>query len=251
MDQSLVFAAEGRHLHCRASWDFEYLRSSMQRRPWVQLSSHLLDPANPRLGMTPAQILSQDVLVLNDVPVTALDVNQWDAIRALVTDRGGSVILLAGTAFDIADYTHQPIARTLLPFHDIRPIWKEWPGEQPAFHFVPTPQGEREALRLGGGPDDSRRWQELPGVFRYLQIPDKDARSRRAAFAAGIRRGRGGPDSKTDRSGAGVFSRDERNLALAAQGRRARSRPLLAATYPACRRRALRRHPRGPGAGCR
>lgn len=155
------------------TWDFEYLRNSMERRPWVQLSSQLLDPANPRLGMTPGQILDQDVLVLSDVPVTALDVNQWDAIRALVTDRGGSVILLAGTAFDIADYAHQPIARTLLPFHDIHPIWKEWPGEQPAFHFVPTPLGERVALRLGGGPDDSRRWQELPGVFRYLQIPDK------------------------------------------------------------------------------
>jgi hypothetical protein len=154
------------------SWDFEYLRSSLERRPWVQLSAQVLDPGSPRLGLTPAQIIDQDVLVLSDVPVTALDVNQWDAINTLVTDRGGSVILLAGTAFDVADYAHQPIARTLLPFHDVRPIWKEWPGEQPAFHFVPTPLGEHEALRLGGGPDDARRWQELPGVFRYLQIPD-------------------------------------------------------------------------------
>lgn len=155
------------------SWDFEYLRSSMERRPWVQLSSQVLDPQNPRFGLTPSQILDQDVVVLSDVPVTALDVNQWDAVRSLVTDGGGSVILQAGTAFDIGDYGHQPIAQTLLPFHDIRPIWKEWPGEQPAFHFVPTPLGEREALRLGGGPEDARRWQELPGVFRYLQIPDK------------------------------------------------------------------------------
>lgn len=155
------------------TWDFQYLRSSMERRPWVQLSAQVLDPANPRVGLAPAQILEQDLVVLSDVPVTALDVNQWDAIHTLVRDRGGSVLLLAGTAFDIADYAHQPIARTLLPFHDVRPIWKQWPGEQPAFHFVPTPLGEREALRLGGGPDDSRRWQELPGVFRYLQIPDK------------------------------------------------------------------------------
>lgn len=153
------------------TWDFQYLRSSMERRPWVQLSAQVLDPANPRLGLTPDQVLDQDVVVLSDVPVTALDVNQWDAIHRLVNDRGGSVLLVAGTAFDIADYAHQPIARTLLPFHDVRPIWKLWPGEQPAFHFIPTPQGEREALRLGGGPDDSRRWQELPGVFHYLQIP--------------------------------------------------------------------------------
>jgi hypothetical protein len=154
------------------TWDFQYLQSSMARRPWVRLSSEMLDPAHPRLGLTPAQILDQDVLVLSDIPVTALDVNQWDAVHSLVADRGGSVLLLAGTTFDIADYSHQPIARSLLPFHDVRPIWKEWPGEQPSFHFMPTPLGEREALRLGDGSDDARRWQDLPGAFRFLQIPD-------------------------------------------------------------------------------
>jgi hypothetical protein len=65
------------------------------------------------------------------------------------------------------------VARGLLPFHDVHPTWKQWPGEQPAFRFVPTPLGEQEALRLGDGPDGGlRRWQELPGVYRYLQIPD-------------------------------------------------------------------------------
>lgn len=155
------------------NWDFQYLRASMARRTWVRLASEVLTPERPRLLLTPAQILDQDVLVLSDVPETALDVNQWDAVRALLADRGGSVIVVAGNAFDVANYAHQPIARTLLPFHDVRPIWKEWPGEQPAFHFVPTPSGERELLRLGNDADDVRQWQELPGVFRFLQIPDK------------------------------------------------------------------------------
>jgi hypothetical protein len=155
------------------TWDFQYLRGALARRPWVRLESQVLDPARPHLGLTPAQILDQDVLILDDVPVDALDVNQWDAVRTLVTARGGSVILVAGTSYPLADYAQQPIARTMLPFHDVRPAWKEWPGQQPAFHFVPTPQGEREALRLGAGPD-ARRWQELPGVYRYLQIPDRN-----------------------------------------------------------------------------
>lgn len=154
------------------TWDFQYLQSSMARRPWVRLTTQVLDPGRPRLGLTPGQILDQDMLVLSDVPVTALDVNQWDAVGSLITNRGGSVLLLAGTTFDVADYAHQPIARALLPFHDVRPIWKQWPGEQPSFHFLPTPLGEREALRLGGGLDDARHWQELPGAFRFLQIPD-------------------------------------------------------------------------------
>jgi hypothetical protein len=154
------------------TWDFQYLRGALARRAWVQLESEVLDPEHPHLALTPRQILDQDVLILSEIPVEALDVTQWDAIHALLTSRGGSVVLIAGTSYPIADFERQPIARTLLPFHDVHPIWKEWPGLQPAFHFVPTPPGARELLRLEEGFDASaHRWQELPGVFRYLQIP--------------------------------------------------------------------------------
>jgi hypothetical protein len=157
------------------TWDFQYLRSTLSSRPWVRLESQVLDPEHPKLGLTPGQILDQDVLILSDVPVGALNVNQWDAVHTLVTTRGGSVVLVAGTSYPFADYALQPIAKALLPFHDVRPTWKEWPGEQPAFHFTPTPQGERQMLRLGESAEgDERRWQDLPGVFRFLQIPDRN-----------------------------------------------------------------------------
>src|SRR6185312_8798660 len=159
---------------CAASptWDFQYLRATLSGRPWVDLDGELLDPEHPRLGLSPQQILLSDVLVLDDVPVDALDVAQWDAVNRVVS-RGGSVVLIAGTAYPIADYARQPVARGLLPFHDVHPTWKQWPGEQPAFRFIPTPLGEQEALRLDDGPDGGlRRWQELPGLYRYLQIPD-------------------------------------------------------------------------------
>jgi hypothetical protein len=157
------------------SWDFLYLRNGLVRRPWVSLESQVMDPAHPRLSMTAAQILQQDVIILSDVPPTALNVNQWDAIHSLLTDRGGSVILVAGSSFPIGDYQKQPIARSLLPFDDVRPAWKQWPGEQPAFHFVPTAAGQRELLRLPGVAENpARMWQDLPAVFRYLNIPEKD-----------------------------------------------------------------------------
>jgi hypothetical protein len=107
-----------------------------------------------------------------------MDFNQWAAVDQLVRQRGGSVILIPGTAYPIAEYLEQPTAATLLlPFSDARPTWKEWPGEQPAFHFVPTPLGERTALGLGDPHHPvARLWQELPGVFRYLQIPDRSLR---------------------------------------------------------------------------
>lgn len=160
------------------SWDFQYLRGTLSRAAWVQLESQVLDPDHPKLGLSPAQILDHDVLVLSDLPARALDFNQWSAVDRLVRQRGGSVILIPGTAYQIAEYLDQPTAATLLlPFSDVRPAWKEWPGEQPAFHFVPTALGERTVLGLGEPHHPAARvWEELPGLFRYLQIPDRSLR---------------------------------------------------------------------------
>lgn len=160
------------------SWDFQYLRGTLSRAAWVRLESQVLDPQQPRLGLSPRQILDHDVLVLSDMPAKALDFNQWAAVDRMVRERGGSVILIAGTTYPVSDYLDQPIAATLLlPFTDARPSWKEWPGEQPAFHFVPTPLGERVALRLADPHEQvARLWQDLPGVFRYLAVPDKSLR---------------------------------------------------------------------------
>lgn len=156
------------------SWDFQYVRTNLSRSPWVRLTAGVLDGEHPNLPLTPQQILEQDVLLLSDVPVAALDVAQWDAVRELVNDRGGSFILVPGPSYPLADYAQQPLAQDLLPFRDpSKLVWREWPGEQPMFHFLPTPQGDHEALRLGDGSDSSlRRWQELPGVYRYLHVPD-------------------------------------------------------------------------------
>ena len=160
------------------SWDFQFLHDTLSNRPWVRLDTHILDPQNPHLAISPQQILDQDVLILDDVSVNALDVNQWDAIDRLVSARGGSVILIPGTTYSITDYRTQPKARELLPFREVVPSWKQWPGEQPAFHFMPTPLGERELLRLGDGAEATdRRWQELPGIFSYLQIPQSSLHS--------------------------------------------------------------------------
>jgi hypothetical protein len=153
------------------TWDSQYLRGALSGRPWIRLEVASLDQQRPRLQVTAAQLLQQDVIILNDVPVGAMDVTQWDAVSRLAGDRGGSVIVIAGANNAPADYPNQPIAGGLLPFHDVRPTWKEWPGEQGAFHFVPTRLGEVELFREANEPQ--RRWQELPGLYRYLQIPER------------------------------------------------------------------------------
>ena len=158
-------------------WDFQHLRNALARTPWVELASAVLDPRAARVGLTPGEIRELDVLVLSDVPVAALDQEQWKAVDDLVTRRGGSVILVAGQAH-LPTRWHGPnyLAAALLPFlPDYRPAWRVFPGEQPWFRFGPTPQAAREdVLRLGGALDagpDSSAWQSLPGVYRYLGIP--------------------------------------------------------------------------------
>lgn len=156
------------------SWDFQYLQASLERRRWLQLDARVLDPTRPRLPLTPQQIRANDVVILHDVPVDALDVNQWDAVSRMVNDGGGSLIVIAGTQTSVADWSRRPAAAALLPFHDVRPTWKQWPGELPAFRFAPSLLGDRLGMRPFDGAESARHWAELPGVYRFLQIPDKN-----------------------------------------------------------------------------
>jgi hypothetical protein len=156
------------------TWDFQFMQQALSGRPWVRLDTRLMDPAHPKLNMPAQELLTQDVVILHDVPVDGLELVQWDALRRLVSERGGSVIVIPGSAGVLADWDRNPFAAALLPFHDARPTWKQWAGEQAAFHFAPTPLGEGMGLRLGEGADSLHRWQELPAVYRFLQIPDKN-----------------------------------------------------------------------------
>jgi hypothetical protein len=163
------------------TWDFQYLRNSLARTPWVRLQSGILPPdQRMNLRLSERQLLEQDVIVLADVPASALSSAQWDTVYNLVA-RGGSVILIAGDHCP-AEYTGR-IESSLLPYgQNFTPAWRIWPGEAPAFRFVRTPEGERlPALRLEdeeaaantGRPD---LWQQLPGFYRFLPIPLSELR---------------------------------------------------------------------------
>jgi hypothetical protein len=155
-------------------WDFQYARNALSRTPWVELRSAVLNPAAPRVPPSPEQLLQEDVLILADVPVAALDEAQWGAVYRLVSERGGSVILLAGPAHTPAEYGQHLVASSLLPYTaDFVPTWRMWPGEEPMFRLVPHPDALNEpALRLGGGAGATgvQRWQMLPGLYRILPL---------------------------------------------------------------------------------
>lgn len=161
------------------TWDFQYLRHALGALPEIQLREITLDPANPRLYIPPPEILQQDVIVLFDVPTAAMDEKHWQAVQKMAQSTGGSVILVAGDSLP-GDYYKYSSSADLLPFKTpFRSFWNVWPGDEPSFHFVPTADGEPlDFLRLPKESESSdsdtsdRRWEQLPGCFRFLELPD-------------------------------------------------------------------------------
>ncbi len=158
-----------------AGWDYRYFHNLLARRTDVQLRNTVLEGDASRLTMSPDDILRQDVIVMFDVPVSALSSAQWDALLRLVDERGGSVILVAGDSHLPAEYANPIPAAALLPFDlsRVQPRFKAWPGEQPSFRFIPDPAAlGLDVLKLGNDASGiPRRWEELPPTFQFLQLP--------------------------------------------------------------------------------
>jgi hypothetical protein len=79
------------------------------------------------------------------------------------------------------EYLQHPAASALLPIAGTPSAWRISPGDRPGVHIVPSPGTNRvDALRLTSDNEPiDRRWQQLPGLYRFLPItPLKvDARS--------------------------------------------------------------------------
>jgi hypothetical protein len=161
-----------------ASWDFRYLRNALSRTQWITSQSALLDRENARLGLSPEQILTQDVIILCDTPAKALSSAQWEAVRKMVAQRGGSVIMMAGQSHLPREYTGEFFSE-FLPYRRptgrrVAPVWRMWPGEEPEYRVVPAPNAPiGDLLSLDDNPQVSAdRWIALPPMFRYLALPE-------------------------------------------------------------------------------
>jgi hypothetical protein len=153
------------------SWDFQYIRNALSRTPWVALSDAILGQG-ATLPLSPERIEQLDLLILSDVAPEALSDGQWNAVQQLVKDRGGSVMLLAGSAAMPTAYAQRLLLKELLPFpSEVTPVWRSWPGEAAYFHLVPG-AGARgvDAMKLSDDPAEPR-WPRLAAVYHYLSIP--------------------------------------------------------------------------------
>jgi hypothetical protein len=154
-------------------WDARELTTMLEHRGEIELSHAILGAGQPMLALSPQDILRQDVIVICDVPVTALSAQQWDAVTRLVSERGGSVIMVVGEHLP-SEYSSTLSTSALLPFAPpLEPRFRVWPGERPAFRIVPDVDAmSLDVLKLASDPLVAwRRWQELPPVYRFLQLP--------------------------------------------------------------------------------
>jgi hypothetical protein len=193
------------------TWDFRYLRNALSRTASINAQTVLLDEPKARLGVPAEQILTRDVVILCDAPAASLTPDQWEAVRKMVVQRGGSLILMAGQAHlpreysgdylsEFLPYRRQPSARG-----GGGPVgWRVWPGEEPEFRIVPAagaPVGDVLALdEDAADPQASAdRWVTLPPVFRYLGMPEL----KEGAQAILAERGSGAPVLTRQRLGRG------------------------------------------------
>lgn len=156
-----------------ATWEFQYLRNLLHRSDWIDLKDAIV-PAGTMAGILPQDLLEADVLILADVSVASLNVAQRDAIHRLVSERGGSVILVAGDAHLPLEYGGDVLLQALLPWRSGgEPIWQQWPGEVAGFRAMPAGDPAfADLLRLGSERDINRLWSSLPPMYRILAMPE-------------------------------------------------------------------------------
>jgi hypothetical protein len=154
-----------------ATWDYQHLRSALLRSPSIEATAQLVDASHP--GPLPKKILEQDVLILSNVPAAALDARQWDAVNRLMSDQGGSVIVIASDPAIVSSYTSMPAAASLAPWGDEASAGtRVWPGEDPMFRVMPATAEIGDAFHLADDPQRSRaRWNELGPFYRFLAMP--------------------------------------------------------------------------------
>ncbi len=142
------------------SWDAQYLRGLLSRTLWITLRDIPLTSEAPPADMTPAQLLEQGVVLLLDVAPSQLSSEQWNALRTLVHERGGSVIILAGDEHG-APSLQRAADAGLLPFDaPTRLDWRLWRDNGRYFQIDEAPDAPANT-----------RWPVLAPIARYLSLP--------------------------------------------------------------------------------
>ena len=161
-------------LTARPSWDFQYVRNALMRTAWANVSDVILEQSNLQFAIDPTRLGEQSVICLFQLPARVFTPQQIDALHQAVTQKGATVIMVAGEAEDLESWSSNVLLSEMLPYRPGgKPVWRSWAGDRAAFRIQPNEGAQRlETLRLADDLETSQaRWLTLPGVFHYLAIP--------------------------------------------------------------------------------
>ncbi len=206
----------------RPRWEFRYLKNLFESRDVsVKLQYVLLNPdriggtaplpqvaasaSRPReepqatlLPQSEQEWMKFDVIILGDVSPDALSDADYDALRRFVTDRGGTLVVIAGPDYMPHAFTDTPLA-DLLPV-EVTPSSSPVAAPEESYHIALTPEGQDSVImRQAVDPDENLRiWKSLPPI--YWRHPVLDTKPGATVLAYAV------PDAG---AGAGVTPQEQ------------------------------------------
>ena len=196
----------------RPRWEFRYLKNLFESRDVsVKLQYVLLNPdkiggteplpqvaasaSRPR-EETQATLLPQsemewmkfDVIILGDISPDALSDADYEALGRFVTDRGGTLVVIAGPDYMPHAFTDTPLA-DLLPV-EVTPNSEPVAAPEESYHIALTPEGQ-DSVIMRQAVDAAREPAGLGRPAVHLLAPPGAGHQARR-HRAGLRRaGRG------------------------------------------------------------
>lgn len=173
-DKAKVLLVDG-----EVRWEFHYLHTALMRDETMDTSSvvfdqprlNLVDEAGTRkmglpdlsLPKEPEALLNYDCIILGDIAPEQLPKAERERLEQYVSERGGTLVLLAGKRSMPSDFAKpgDPMAK-LLPIRDPKPNRND-----AGFKFALTAEGAQTSfLRLDPNPGLSAEiWANLPPHF--------------------------------------------------------------------------------------
>jgi hypothetical protein len=153
-------------------WEFRYLSRLFERDEHIKYDQLLFQPTPAGTGQLAERLqlpVSVEewsryrIVVLGDVPPAQLSRRAQEGLREFVTDRGGTVILIAGAHAMPDAYAGQPLGELL-------PVEADAPKANGSYSVAVTAEGRLSpAVQVADDPAESERaWQE---AFRFTPLP--------------------------------------------------------------------------------
>ena len=171
----------------RPRWEYRYVKNLFLGRDDAVKLQHVLlepdritgEPDRPRVHASAArpkedaeatalpknkeEWLKFDVIILGDLPPSALDADTLDILKTFVEDRGGTIIFIAGRGYMPHAYGRTPLTE-LLPVRFVPGVAEKMP--ETTFRIALTPAGKRHVVTQQDTDSETNEkiWDSIPEI---------------------------------------------------------------------------------------